>query len=99
MKRKPKKENGSAPDEYKSNNHKKMVKEQLERMGRQAIIEIAMTLERTANNWEEIADLRQKQIRFLEEKIKTLNEIEQDQLVQINKIRKENQKFTNNQIS
>ncbi len=78
---------------------KKMVKEQLERMGRQAIIEIALTLERTANNWEEIADLRQKQIRFLEEKIKTLNEIEQDQLVQINKIRKENQKFTNNQIS
>lgn len=99
MKRKPKKENGSAPDEYKSNNHIKMVKEQLERMGRQAIIEIALTLERTANNWEEIADLRQKQIRFLEEKIKTLNEIEQDQLVQINKIRKENQKFTNNQIS
>lgn len=76
-----------------------MVKEQLERMGRQAIIEIALTLDRTANNWEEIADLRQKQIRFLEEKIKTLNEIEQDQLVQINKIRKENQKFTNNQIS
>ena len=80
-------------------NTTKMVKEQLERMGRQAIIEIALTLERTANNWEEIADLRQKQIRFLEEKIKTLNEIEQDQLVQINKIRKENQKFTNNQIS
>ena len=76
-----------------------MVKEQLERMGRQAIIEIALTLERTANNWEEIADLRQKQIRFLEEKIKTLNEIEHDQLVEINKIRKENQKFTNNQIS
>jgi len=76
-----------------------MVKEQLERMGRQAIIEIALTLERTANNWEEIADLRQKQIQFLEEKIKTLNEIEQDQLVQINKIRKENQKITNNQIS
>jgi len=76
-----------------------MVKEQLERMGRQAIIEIALTLDRTANNWEEIADLRQKQIRFLEEKIKTLNEIEQDQLVEINKIRKENQKFTNNQIS
>ncbi len=76
-----------------------MVKEQLERMGRQAIIEIALTLDRTANNWEEIADLRQKQIRFLEEKIKTLNEIEHDQLVEINKIRKENQKFTNNQIS
>lgn len=76
-----------------------MVKEQLERMGRQAIIEIALTLERTANNWEEIADLRQKQIRFLEEKIKTLNEIEQKQLVQINRIRKENQKSTNNQIS
>ena len=75
-----------------------MVKEQLERMGRQAIIEIALTLDRTANNWEEIADLRQKQIRFLEEKIKTLNEIEHDQLVEINKIRKENQKFTNNQI-
>lgn len=99
MKRKPKKENGSAPDEYKSNKHNKMVKEQLERMGRQAIIEIALTLERTANNWEEIADLRQKEIQFLEEKIKTLNEIEQDQLVQINRIRKENQKFTNNQIS
>jgi len=80
-------------------NTSKMVKEQLERMGRQAIIEIALTLERTANNWEEIADLRQKQIQFLEEKIKTLNEIEQDQLVQINKIRKENQKITNNQIS
>ena len=76
-----------------------MVKEQLERMGRQAIIEIALTLDRTANNWEEIADLRQKQIRFLEEKIKTLNEIEHDQLVEINKIRKENQKFINNQIS
>ena len=80
-------------------NTSKMVKEQLERMGRQAIIEIALTLDRTANNWEEIADLRQKQIRFLEEKIKTLNEIEQKQLVQINRIRKENQKFTNNQIS
>jgi len=80
-------------------NTSKMVKEQLERMGRQAIIEIALTLERTANNWEEIADLRQKQIRFLEEKIKTLNEIEQKQLVQINRIRKENQKSTNNQIS
>jgi hypothetical protein len=76
-----------------------MVKEQLQRMGRQAIIEIALTLDRTANNWEEIADLRQKQIRFLEEKIKTLNEIEHDQLVEINKIRKENQKITNNQIS
>ena len=75
-----------------------MVKEQLERMGRQAIIEIALTLDRTAKNWEEIADLRQKQIRFLEEKIKTLNEIEHDQLVEINKIRKENQKITNNQI-
>ena len=80
-------------------NTSKMVKEQLERMGRQAIIEIALTLDRTANNWEEIADLRQKQIRFLEEKIKTLNEIEQKQLVQINRIRKENQKSTNNQIS
>ena len=80
-------------------NTTKMVKEQLERMGRQAIIEIALTLDRTANNWEEIADLRQKQIRFLEEKIKTLNEIEQYQLVQINKIRRENQKSTNNQIS
>jgi len=80
-------------------NTSKMVKEQLERMGRQAIIEIALTLDRTANNWEEIADLRQKQIRFLEEKIKTLNEIEQYQLVQINKIRRENQKSTNNQIS
>jgi len=99
LKKKPRKENGSEPDEYKSNKYNKMVKEQLERMGRQAIIEIALTLERTANNWEEIADLRQKQIQFLEEKIKTLNEIEQDQLVQINKIRKENQKFTNNQIS
>ena len=76
-----------------------MVKEQLERMGRQAIIEIALTLDRTANNWEEIADLRQKQIRFLEEKIKTLNEIEHDQLIEIKKIRKENQKITNNQIS
>ena len=80
-------------------NTTKMVKEQLERMGRQAIIEIALTLERTANNWEEIADLRQKQIRFLEEKIKTLNEIEQDQLVQINKIRKENEKIYKFQIS
>ena len=99
MKRKPKKENGSAPDEYKSNKHNKMVKEQLERMGRQAIIEIALTLDRTANNWEEIADLRQKEIEFLQAKIKTLNEIEHDQLVEINKIRKENQKITNNQIS
>jgi len=99
LKKEPKKEIGSAPDEYKSNKHNKMLKEQLERMGRQAIIEIALTLDRTANNWEEIADLRQKQIRFLEEKIKTLNEIEHDQLVEINKIRKENQKFTNNQIS
>ena len=76
-----------------------MVKEQLERMGRQAIIEIALTLDRTANNWEEIADLRQKEIEFLQAKIKTLNEIEHDQLVEINKIRKENQKFINNQIS
>lgn len=78
--------------------HNKMIKEQLERMGRQAIIEIALTLDRTANNWEEIADLRQKEIEFLQAKIKTLNEIEHDQLVEINKIRKENQKFTNNQI-
>ena len=76
-----------------------MVKEQLERMGRQAIIEIALTLDRTANNWEEIADLRQKEIEFLQAKIKTLNEIEHDQLVEINKIRKENQKITNNQTS
>ena len=37
-----------------------MVKEQLERMGRQAIIEIALTLERTANNWQEIAEMRRQ---------------------------------------
>ena len=35
----------------------------------------------------------------MDSKIKTLNEIEHDQLVEINKIRKENQKITNNQIS
>lgn len=75
--------------------HNKMVKEQLENLGIDALIETALSLDRTANNWEEIADLRQKEIEFLQAKIKTLNEIEHDQLVEINKIRKENQKFIN----
>ena len=99
MKKEPKKEIGSAPDEYKSNKHNKMVKEQLENLGVEALIDIVLTSDRTANNWEQIADLRQKEIEFLQAKIKTLNEIEHDQLIEINKIRKENQKFINNQIS
>ena len=52
-----------------------MIKEQLENLGIDAIIEIVLTSDRTANNWEEIADLRQKEIEFLQAKIKTLNEI------------------------
>lgn len=76
-----------------------MVKEQLENLGVEALIDIVLTSDRTANNWEQIADLRQKEIEFLQAKIKTLNEIEHDQLIEINKIRKENQKFINNQIS
>ena len=75
--------------------HNKMVKEQLENLGVDALIDIVLTSDRTANNWEQIADLRQKEIEFLQAKIKTLNEIEHDQLVEINKIRKENQKFIN----
>ncbi len=75
--------------------HNKMVKEQLENLGVEALIDIVLTSDRTANNWEQIADLRQKEIEFLQAKIKTLNEIEHDQLVEINKIRKENQKFIN----
>tara|TARA_R110001592_G_scaffold232838_2_gene490352 strand:- start:3366 stop:3590 length:225 start_codon:yes stop_codon:yes gene_type:complete len=72
-----------------------MIKEQLENLGVEALIDIVLTSDRTANNWEEIADLRQKEIEFLKAKIKTLNEIEHDQLIEINKIRKENQKFIN----
>ena len=55
--------------------HNKMIKEQLENLGIDALIEIVLTSDRTANNWEEIADLRQKEIEFLQAKIKTLNEI------------------------
>ena len=72
-----------------------MVKEQLENLGVEALIDIVLTSDRTANNWEQIADLRQKEIEFLQAKIKTLNEIEHDQLIEINKIRKENQKLIN----
>jgi len=75
--------------------HNKMVKEQLENLGVDALIDIVLTSDRTANNWEQIADLRQKEIEFLQAKIKTLNEIEHDQLIEINKIRKENQKLIN----
>ena len=63
--------------------HNKMVKEQLKNLGIDAIIEIALTSDRTANNWEEIAGIRENEIDRLEAKIITLNEIEHDQLIKI----------------
>lgn len=73
-----------------------MIKEQLENLGIDALIETALSLDRTANNWEEIADLRQKEIDRLEDKIITLNEIEHDQLIKISKLRSELQKIASN---
>ena len=77
-------------------NHNKMVKEQLENLGKDALIDIVLTSDRTANNWEEIAEIRENEIDRLEEKIITLNEIEQDQLIKISKLRSELQKIASN---
>ena len=73
-----------------------MVKEQLKNLGIDAIIEIALTSDRTANNWEEIAGIRENEIDRLEAKIITLNEIEHDQLIKISKLRSELQKIASN---
>jgi len=89
--------------------HNKMIKEQLENLGIDAIIEIALTSDRTANNWEEIAGIRENEIDRLEAKIITLNEIEHDQLIEIHRLKEGihkiasnmemAQEFTNNLIS
>ena len=73
-----------------------MTQKQLEKLGKDALIDIVLTTERTATNYEQLSNLKGVEIDNLEEKIATLKEIEEQQLVKINKLRKEFTKIASN---